>query len=264
MEWYVYVLAILAGIVAGIINTLAGSGSLVTLPMLVFLGLPSNVANATNRVGVVVQNIVGITTFQRSGKLDLRNSWWPVLAAIPGGIAGAWAAAQLGQAQMDIVIGVVMIVMLVVILMRPTKWLREQSEVRPGRPSLWILLIFTGIGFYGGFIQAGVGVFLLAAMVLGLNYSLAHANAVKLMIVLVVTVFALGVFLLESTGGENLIHWGFGLLMAVGQSIGAWMAARFATQNKQANVWTRRLLIVVIVISIIRFFGIWDWVVTLF
>ena len=84
MEWYLYPLVILAGIVAGVINTLAGSGSLVTLPMLVFLGLPSNVANATNRVGVVLQNIVGITTFQRSGKLNLSNSLWLVLASVPG------------------------------------------------------------------------------------------------------------------------------------------------------------------------------------
>ncbi len=265
MEWYVYPLAILAGIVAGIINTLAGSGSLVTLPMLVFLGLPSNVANATNRIGVVMQNIVGITTFQRSGKLDLRSSWWPVLASVPGGILGAWAAAQLKPAEMDLVIGIVMVLMLGVILFQPTKWLREHSDVRPGRPRIGILLLFAVVGFYGGFIQAGVGVFLLAAMVLGLNYSLAHANAVKLMIVLIVTVAAVIVFMIESAGAnQNLIHWGFGLLMAVGQSIGAWMAARFATRSKHANIWTRRLLIAVIIISIIRFFGIWDWLVTLF
>jgi uncharacterized membrane protein YfcA len=259
MEWYLYPLAILAGIVAGVINTLAGSGSLVTLPMLVFLGLPSNVANATNRVGVVLQNIVGITTFQRSGKLNLNNSLWLVLASVPGAVGGAWLASNLGKAEMDLIIGIIMVVMLFVILFEPEKWLRQHSAVQEGRPSIWILLLFVAIGFYGGFIQASVGVLILAAMVLGMNYSLAHANAIKLMIVLVVTVVALLIFI-----NQNLIDWGLGLLMAVGQSFGAWAAARFATSAPNANVWTRRLLIAVVVVSIFQFFGILDRIIALF
>lgn len=259
MEWYLYPLAILAGIVAGVINTLAGSGSLVTLPMLVFLGLPSNVANATNRVGVVLQNIVGITTFQRSGRLNLSNSAWLVLATLPGAVAGAWLASNLGKAEMDRIIGVIMVVMLFVILLEPEKWLRQHSAVQEGRPSIWILLLFVGIGFYGAFIQASVGILILAAMVLGMNYSLAHANAIKLMIVLVVTAVALVIFI-----NQGLIHWGFGLLMAVGQSIGAWGAARFATRAPNANVWTRRLLIAVVVVSIFQFFGLLDRILALF
>lgn len=256
--WYVYVFAIVAGIIAGIINTLAGSGSLVTIPMLIYLGLPSNVANATNRVGVFVQNVVGITTFWQSGKMNLSGGLWLVAPAIPGAFVGAWLAAQLGKQEMDIVIAVVMVVMLIVILSDAERWLREQSQVRPGRPSWWVLLLFFGIGVYGAFIQAGVGVFILAAMVLGTGYSLVHANAIKLMIVLVVTTIALAIF-----ANGQLIDWGLGALMAVGQSIGAWMAARFATRNKNANVWVRRLLIAVIVVSIINLLGIYDWAVGL-
>lgn len=258
IAWYIYPLAILAGIVAGIINTLAGSGSLVTLPMLIALGLPSNIANATNRVGVTFQNIVGITTFYRSGKFDMSGTWWLVLPALPGAVLGAWLASTLGKQQTDIVIGTVMLIMLFVILFDAQKWLRQQSEVRPGRPSWITLLFFFGVGVYGAFIQAGVGVFILAAMVLGTGYSLIHANAVKLVLVLIITLVALPIFM-----SQGLVDWGMGLLMAVGQSIGAWMAARFATQYKDANVWVRRLLIAVIVISIIRFFGVWDLFVSL-
>lgn len=258
IAWYIYPLAILAGIIAGIINTLAGSGSLVTLPMLIALGLPSNVANATNRVGVTFQNIVGIATFYRSGKFDMAGTWWLALPALPGALLGAWLASILGKQEMDIVIGTVMLVMLFVILFDAQKWLREQSEVRPGRPSWITLLLFFGVGAYGAFIQAGVGVFILAAMVLGTGYSLIHANAVKLVLVLIITLVALPIFM-----SQGLVDWGMGLLMAVGQSIGAWAAARFATQYKNANVWVRRLLITVIVVSIIRFFGVWDFVVGL-
>ncbi|RIK34749.1 MAG: sulfite exporter TauE/SafE family protein [Chloroflexi bacterium] len=255
IAWYVYPLAILAGIVAGIINTLAGSGSLVTIPMLIYLGLPSNVANTTNRVGVLLQNVVGITTFWRSGKFDMSGGMWLLAPAIPGAFVGAWMATQLGRQQMDIILAVVMIVMLFVIIFDAERWLREQSQVRPGRPSWWTLLLFFGVGVYGAFIQVSVGVIILAAMVLGTGYSLIHANAIKLMIVLVVTAIALAIF-----AGSGLIDWYLGGLMAVGQSIGAWLAVRFATRARNANIWVRRLLITVVVVSIVDLLGILDWI----
>ncbi len=248
--WYVYLLAILAGILAGIINTLAGSGSLITLPMLIFLGLPANVANATNRVGVVLQNVVGAGTLHREGRLSLRGVWWLVGPAVLGSIPGAWLAANLNAKAMNQVIGVVMLVMLVVILIDPKRWLRKESIVKPGRPSAPVLLLFFALGVYGGFIQAGVGVFLLASMVLGVGYNLVEANGIKLIIVLGLTLTALAVFI-----SRGQVIWSVGALMAAGQSIGAWLAARFAARNKNANVWVRRLLIVVIVASILKLFG---------
>ncbi len=257
IAWYTYVLAILAGVLAGIINTLAGSGSAVTLPMLVFLGLDASIANATNRVGVLVQNVVGITTFQRSGQFELSGGLWLTAPAALGGVVGAYIATQLDKGNMNLAIGIMLLIVLATILINPKKWLREKSEVQEGRPSLLTLGLFFAIGVYGGFIQAGVGVFLLSAMVLGAGYSLVHANAVKLMIVLAITAVALAIFILSPVQ----INWGLGTLMAVGQSIGAWAAARFATKNKNANLWVRRLLIVVVVVSIVRFFNLWSLLV---
>jgi len=249
-HWYVYLLALLAGITAGIINTLAGSGSLITLPMLIFLGLPANVANATNRVGVILQNIVGITTFQRGGKLHVAGAKWLASPAVVGALVGAWIARSLDAEAMNKVIGAVMVIMLGVVLFNPERWLRARSEVKPGRPGVGILALFFALGVYGGFIQAGVGVFLLAAMVLGLGYTLVEANGIKLVIVLALTLVALAVF---ATGGQ--VRWELGGLMALGQSAGAWLAARFAIRNKNANLWVRRLLIAVIVASILKLFG---------
>jgi len=254
-EWYVYLLAIAAGILAGIINTLAGSGSLVTLPMLIFLGLPPSVANGTNRVGVIVQNIVGIGTFQRKGALDTTGSIWYTIPAMLGAIVGAMIAVDLNEEMMNRAIGIVMIVMLVVILVDPKRWLREKSDVRPGRPSILMLALFFVIGIYGGFIQAGVGIFLLAGLVMGVGYNLTQANAVKLVIVLALSVAAIAVFIYNGQ-----VNWWLGALMAVGQSIGAWLAARFAVGNPNANVWVRRLLIAVIVLSILKLFGVFDLV----
>lgn len=255
-----YALAIVAGIVAGIINTLAGSGSAVTLPMLAALGLDASTANATNRVGVALQNITGIATYQQSGKLEVGSGAWLTGTAMVGSILGAYLATQLNKDQMELAIGLLMIVILITIFVNPKKWLREQSEVQPGRPSPLNLAIFFAIGIYGGFIQAGVGVFLLSALVLGAGYTLVHANGVKLMIVLALTLVALVVFILSPVQ----INWGIGLLMAVGQSIGAWAAARFATRIPNANLWVRRLLIVVVVYSIFKYLGILDLLLGLF
>ena len=274
-----YLLAIVAGIVAGIINTLAGSGSAVTLPMLVFLGLDAGAANATNRIGVIIQNVVGITTFARSGRMQfrggeagkqlpesildadsLRFGLWLSAAGMPGALIGAYVATLLDKDAMNLAIGGMLIVVLVTIFFNPTKWLREKSEVRKERPEFFVLLLFFAIGIYGGFIQAGVGVFLVTALVLGVGYTIVHANAVKLIFVLALNIVAFAVFVLSPLE----IDWGIGALMAVGQSIGAWAAVRFAVTVKDANRWVRYLLIVVVIYSILRFFGLLDLFFALF
>lgn len=249
-----FVLAILAGIAAGVINTLAGSGSAVTLPMLVALGLDASAANATNRVGVLLQNITGIATFQRSKSLDISGSFWLTIPAMIGAVAGTYIATILKPQQMEYAIGAMMVLILITIFINPNKWLREQSEVKPGRPGIGVLALFSVIGAYGGFIQAGVGVFLLAAMVLGAGYSMVHANAIKLVIVLALTVAAMVVFIFSPVR----IDWGIGILMAVGQSIGAWAAAKFAVSVPDASKYVRWLMIAVVVYSIFKFFGILD------
>ncbi|HIP72025.1 MAG TPA: sulfite exporter TauE/SafE family protein, partial [Anaerolineae bacterium] len=191
MEWYLYVAVIAAGFVAGFINTLAGSGSLVSLPVLIFLGLPANVANGTNRVAILAQNIVGVKSFDRQKVLDRRGAVILAIPAIFGSLIGAQIAVNLNEEMMRRVIGGLMIVMLVVILARPKRWLHGSAEYMQERPSWKQLTVFFFIGIYGGFIQAGVGIFLLAGLVLSIGYDLVRANAVKVAIVLAFTVAAL-------------------------------------------------------------------------
>ena len=250
IPWYIYLLAILAGTFAGIINTLAGSGSIVTLPMLVMLGLPADVANGTNRIGVISQNVVAIITLRRSGKFE--NAWspWLTIPAVLGAMVGARVVVQLNQEVMNYVIGGVMVLMLIVILMNPRRWLREHDEENCKDRTWKSAIIFFLIGAYGGFIQAGIGVFLLFAMVVGVGYSMAHANLVKLTIVLLVVLSALPVFI-----AYGQVNWPMGLLMSVGQAAGAWIASRFLTSYRNANLWIRRLLIVIVSIAAIKFLG---------
>lgn len=243
-----YMLALVAGALAGVINTLAGSGSLVTLPMLMLLGLPATVANGTNRVGVAVQNVVGLATLHRRGALHIEGWVWYVVPVVIGAGLGAGLAVDVDDVWLERAIGALMAVMLVVIVLDPKKWLKKREETSVSRPGLLLMVAFIGIGFYGGFIQAGVGILLLVGLVVGAGYDAVSANGVKLLLNLIFTTVALSVFVYS-----DQVHWAFGGLMAIGQSAGAWAAARFAADNDDAGIWIRRLLIVIVAAATIRF-----------
>lgn len=257
MAWYLYLAVVAAGFAAGFINTLAGSGSLITLPLLIFMGLPANVANGTNRVGILLQNVVGVGSFHRQKVLDWRGGLILSAPAVVGSILGAQIAVNLDETVMRRTIGALMIVMLATILIEPKRWLEGSAEAMRRRPGWIQMLIFFAIGIYGGFIQAGVGIFLLAGLVLSAGYNLVWANAVKVLIVLCFTLSALLVF---QANGQ--IEWTTGLTLAVGNMLGAWVAARMAVQ-RGAN-FVRWLLIIVVLASALQLLGLFDLIARLF
>lgn len=252
-EWYIFPLLIASGALAGFVNTLTGSGSLVSLAMLVFAGLPANVANGTNRLGVLVQSLVGVGTFARQSKMHVSGSEWFIVPAIAGSILGAIVATDLNKEVMEKVLGTVMVVMLGVIIYKPKKWQRAVSEAAQNKTVL-NLAIFFAVGFYGGFIQAGIGIFLMVALVLGARFNTQEATVLKMTIVLFLTIPALVIFI-----WYNQVHWLYGGVMAIGQSLGAWVAARFALTSPHAATWTHRLLVAVVVVSIGSLFGVFAW-----
>ncbi|MDA1330086.1 MAG: sulfite exporter TauE/SafE family protein [Chloroflexi bacterium] len=252
MELTRYGLVVVAGFFAGIINTLAGSGSLITLPVLIFLGLPATVANGTNRIGVVLQNVVAGLSFRRQGVLDGRGALILSTTAILGSLLGAQIAVNLDEALMQRTIGVVMVLMLFVIVLRPQRWLQGKLLRLEGWATWRQHAAMFVIGMYGGFIQAGVGIFMLAALVLVIGYDLVRANAVKIVVILIFTVFALGVFV-----RNGQVDWGMGLLLAIGNMLGAWTAARVAVERGAA--WVRKVLIVVVTLSAGYLLGVFEW-----
>jgi uncharacterized membrane protein YfcA len=237
----------IVGVVAGFINTLAGSGSLLTLPLLILLGLPANVANGTNRVGVLMQNIVAVATFRSQGVLDLAGSWKLLVPSVLGAIVGAELAVDLDEALLRRVIGVLMIVLLVLMFLKPERWIAAHAQRREPRWYLEVPLFFA-IGVYGGFIQISVGLFMLAGLVLGSGYNLIGANAMKNLIVLVFTPAALVVFIVN-----DQVDWTLGLLLGAGQAVGAWAAARMAV--KRGAEFLRWMVIGIVVVSAIALFA---------
>ncbi len=246
-EFLLYAAVPIVGLIAGFINTLAGSGSLLTLPVLILLGLPANVANGTNRIGILVQNIVAVVSFRQRQAQSFSGSTRLVVPAVLGAVIGAALAVDLDEAMLNRVIGALMIVMLVVILFRPVRWLEAHAS-SPPIPYFWQAPLYFGIGIYCGFIQAGAGIFLLAGLVLGSGLDLVRANALKNLIVLIVTVAALGVFV-----WNDQVRWGLGLLLASGQAAGAWCAVRMAVNRGAA--FLRWFLIVIVALSAIALLG---------
>ena len=257
MHWYLYVGVVAAGFAAGFINTVAGSGSLLTLPLLIYLGLPPTVANGTNRVGILLQNLVSTISFRQQKVLSIREGLAPTIPAIAGWLLGARIAVNLDEQMMERAIAFLLLVMLVVMLVKPDRWLRGHSEDRQRRIGPKEVLLFFAIGIYGGFIQAGVGVFLLAALVLGAGYDLVRANGLKVMIIFFATAFALVVFV-----ANGQVDWVIGLVLALGNTLGALAASRLSV--KRGAPFIRWFLIAVIVVSSMDMLGILDWIGGLF
>ena len=247
----IYALAIGAGLLAGLINTLAGSGSLVALAALVAMGLPATVANGTNRVGVLIQSVVALVTMWSHGATRPSGLGWIVGATTVGAVAGAWLATQVDPDALEWVIIGVLWATLLVVFFRPSDWLREESTEKSGRPSITKIAVLVLVGAWGGFIQAGVGILLLVALVLVVGKDVIDATVIKLVVVLVYTIAAIPIFM-----AYDQIHWPIGLVMGIGQAIGAWLGARFAATSPNAPTWIRRLLVVLIVLAAMELMGV--------
>lgn len=249
MTWFEVTLLIVSGVFVGFINTLAGGGTIISISLFMFMGLPANIANGTNRIAVILQNVTSASEFGKKKMLDFRKGTLLALPTIAGAIIGAQVAVDINEHIFEKALGVIMVVMLYFILTKPSKWLKGQ-QLLIDKPVSWKqAVIFFAIGIYGGFIQVGVGYFILAGVVLGAGYDLVRANALKVWIVLLYTPLALLVFIFN-----DQVRWDYGLIHAVGNIIGAYFASHYAVAWG-AN-FVRYVMIVIIAVTVFHLFGI--------
>lgn len=217
---------VLIGFVAGVINILAGGGSLLTLPMLIFLGLPPSIANGTNRVAIFVQNIFSISGFRSKGVNTFPHSIYFGISAMLGAIIGAQIAVDISGELFNKILAVIMLfVVTYLVLNRRTNY--EDLIERVTGKHLWIsLILFFFIGIYGGFIQAGTG-FLILLVLSGVNhFSLVKSNAVKVVVAFIYTISALAIFIYN-----DQVNWKYGLVLSVGNALGGWFASRWSVKK---------------------------------
>jgi uncharacterized protein len=241
MEWYLYLAVVGVGFIAGMLNTLAAGGSLLALPLMISIGIPSINANAINRIAILLQNVVAVRKFQDKKVLKLRTDYKIGIPAVIGSLIGAYIASIIDAPSMDVAIGIIMVVMFVVILANPNSWVKNREHKPPLSPWLQYTVFFL-IGVYGGFIQAGVGFFLLTGLVLGCGFELVKANAVKVLVILMYTPVALVFFIVS-----GLLTWKFvliGLFLAAGNMLGALLGVNIAI--KWGAKFLRYMLLVAI------------------
>lgn len=248
-SWQIISLLIISGFLVGFINTVAGNGTIISFSLFMGLGLPANFANGTTRLGVVLQTLAATLYFKKHNFIALRKGLILAIPTTVGSIIGAQIAVSIDKDIFKIILGLVLIIMLFLMFYHPEKWLKGKPENIQKQTGFWQIVIFFFIGIYGGFIHIGVGLFMLAALVLMSGYDIAKANALKVFLVLIYSPFTLVVFM-----HSGQIHYGIGLIAAAGNIFGALAASRFAI-SWNTNI-IRWFVAIVIILSICDMFGI--------
>lgn len=245
MEVQEILLLIGAGLFAGVINTLAGGGSLITMPLLIFMGLPPVEANASNRVALFVQNIFAVEGFRSKGVFLFPYSLWVAISATIGAVIGAKIAIDISGELFRRILAVVMVMVMILTVLKPYLSSKMSAENFSRGNVVLSVFIFFFVGIYGGFIQAGVGFLVIAVLSNVHGLGMAKTNSVKVFVILIYTFFALIVFYLEGK-----IRWEYGLILAVGNAAGGWLASRWSVGKD--DKWIRMFLIVTVVALAIK------------
>lgn len=243
-------LALLFGVgaIAGFINVNAGGGSSLTLPTLIFMGLDGALANGTNRVAIFIQNIFAVASFRKNKIHQFRKSSELSIFTLPGAVVGALLAVTISSTLFERILGVVMI-SIVISLFFSHAYKNKRTDQEGARN--WLIFpALLGIGFYGGFLQIGVGFLFMAALYHLLKLDLIRVNMHKVFIILIYTLPALLIFLL--TGNVN---WKFGLTLAAGNAFGAWWGAQASVKGGERII--RIILAIAITIMALKLFGVY-------
>ena len=242
-------LLIIVGFFAGIINTLAGGGSLFTLPVLIFLGLPPSVANGTNRIVIVIQSLGGTLGYQSK---KINTFPFPIYLGVTasiGSLIGAQIALQLNGAIFNRILAVIMLIVGLLILIRQNSLSSNLPERLTGKYLIYAVLGFFIIGIYGGFINAGIGIVIMIFLNRLNRLSLVKTNATKVLVVMIYSTVALIFFAFN-----DAVNWKLGLLMALGTLFGAWWASRWSVRKGDRLIRIAMLLTIFIMSIKLWFF----------
>jgi len=232
---------IVAGAAAGFINALAGGGSAITIPILTeMVGI--NTANGTNRIAILLANLTAIAGYQKGEAVPWRRVSVLIIPTVIGAAAGAWLSTVTPPDVLRMVFAGVLLLVAASVLLRPARWLEEREAVLH---EPWRSIVFFGIGFYGGFVQAGVGFLLLAGLVLGAGMNLVNGNASKVVLVAAYSPIAILLFARASQ-----VDLAVGAVLAVGQMSGAWAGSRLAVLKGAA--WIRWVLVAAALVAAAR------------
>ena len=240
----VLVLLFLIGLVAGFINVMAGGGSTLTLPMLIFTGLDGAEANGTNRLAILIQNIFAVWGFQQEGQNRIKQSFRYAIFTLPGAVLGAVIAVKIPDLLFKRILGVVIVLVIISMLLPKIK---ENVKFSKNKfmSTYGLYLALFGVGFYGGFVQAGVGFIIMATLFYFAGLNLVQVNVHKVFVVLIYTIPALAIFAYSGN-----VDWTRGIVLAAGNGFGGWLSARLSV--KKGDRLVRGVLIIAMIIMSLK------------
>lgn len=230
-----FIILFFVGLFVGFVNVVSGGGSMISIPVMIFLGLPAPIANASSRVGIFVQNLIAVKTFQSKGYTHSNFSKWLSLFTLLGSGIGSYLAVIVPPKTFELVLAIMIVVMILLIYFDPKKIYSDDVE-RLDKKRRWIsILLFFILGIYGGFIQAGTAVLMIIVLRWINNMNLVTINHMKVFIVLGMNLLSLLIF--EWNG---IINWHYGLAMACGSGIGGYYGTIFSI--KKGEIWIKRIV----------------------
>jgi uncharacterized protein len=228
----------LGGLLAGAINAIAGGASLLTVPLLVFAGVPGNAANGSNRLGVITSSLTAAIEFKRRGVHDLKKVVSVLTPVIAGSLVGSLLISQLTTEQFERAFGFIMVPILILSIRKPKP--KADGTVWPR----WLnLVVFFGIGIYGGAFQAGIGLLLIVALARS-GLDLVTANSVKVLINLAVSLVAMPVFIAQ--GYFELVP---AVILAIGFALGGTLGAAVSVKGGE------KVIRPIMIIAVLAFSG---------
>lgn len=246
MEILSIVAVLLVGVIVGFINIVSAGGSMLTLPLLIFFGLPSNVANGTNRIAIMVQNVFALYQFHKNGHLNWRMG---LLLAIPATVAsvyGARLAVDIAHSTFDTLLATFMVIFAVLLILKPQRYIK--SKFNPKISIVLLFLAFLFIGIYGGALQAGVGFFIILTLLLLVpQIPMGEMHGIKTLVVTIYISVSTFVFIFN-----GLVDWKFAVALSLGSAIGGSLGGKYASVLPD-KLLQRILIVAIIFFAIILF-----------
>lgn len=234
--WHFFVL-VLIGIIVGFVNVISGGGSLITMPILMFFGLNHTMANASSRLGNMAQNIFALAGFKSKGVKYSKYTYFLGISSAIGAVIGAYMALEITAKTFNKLLAFVMLIVVVYTIFGSKFNIENHIERISKKHKIYGIITFFFIGIYGGFIQAGTGLLIMAALSLINKFSFVKINTFKVVVVLFYLSVAFGIFVYKGQ-----VNWLYGGSLAFGMSIGGWLSSRWSFEK--GDEWIRRFMIV--------------------
>jgi uncharacterized membrane protein YfcA len=243
------IVLLVVGIISGFLNVMAGGGSMLTVPLMIFMGIPGHIANGTNRIGIMVQNITATVAFYKKGFSNFKLSLSLAAFTIPGAIAGAYLASNIEGKDFNRLLVVLMIIVMIMMATGSSKNPSKKTEKITKKKLVYGHLLMVAAGFWGGLIQIGVGFILMPIMHRVMGMDLVTTNSHKVFITLIFSIAALLVF-----SSQLELLWSAGIALAIGNSIGGWFATSFQIKQGAGTIkWVLNIVLVAFIIKLLFF-----------